>query len=116
MIIIRLNFSGSGRLDPPAAGVTVTEFYDVSGDNFLSPLDALLVINGINFGARPQGEAPPAASQFPNNPFDIALWQWMEEEEEQDAWWTRALARWISNLGSSAGQCKRCMVPIRVDS
>jgi len=53
-VINVLNRGGAGRLPDPTADHQPPPFYDVNGDHFVSPIDALLVINYLN--ARGNGE------------------------------------------------------------
>jgi hypothetical protein len=46
LVIAFLNSEGSGP--PPATPETPPPFYDVNGDNFVSPIDALLVAAALN--------------------------------------------------------------------
>lgn len=65
IVINRLNAGGTGPLPPPQGVYSPPPFYDVSGDNQLTALDALQVINHLNSAAgegesRAAAESPPA--------------------------------------------------------
>jgi hypothetical protein len=60
IIIVELNATGSRLLTPPAPGQVIANFIDVNGDNILSSLDALLVINHLNAFGAGQPEPSPA--------------------------------------------------------
>ena len=52
--------SGAGGLLPPPTG-TITFYYDVSGDGFISPLDPLVIINFLNDPTGGEGESEEVA-------------------------------------------------------
>jgi hypothetical protein len=59
MLINRINASGGGSLPvPPPVGIDPPPYWDVNGDDKLTPADALAVINFIN-RLRPAGIAAP---------------------------------------------------------
>jgi hypothetical protein len=67
-VINALNSIGSIELAAPTQEVFPPPYIDVNGDNFLSAIDALLVINELNAAAAGEGEpaAPsPAAIGVP---------------------------------------------------
>jgi hypothetical protein len=60
LVISELNATGPRDLPTLAPGVRPPNFLDVSGDDVLSPLDALLVINYLNVFGSGEGEATEA--------------------------------------------------------
>ena len=66
MIINYLNEVGTGPLPPPVLPHTSPpQFLDTSGDGYVFPLDALLVINELNRGSDGEGETSDAGSAVP---------------------------------------------------
>jgi hypothetical protein len=55
IIINQINASGSVLLSQPSAGSSPPPYVDVSQDNYIAPIDALLVINYINAHGPPGG-------------------------------------------------------------
>jgi hypothetical protein len=48
LVINRLNTSGAGPLPPPQSPFLPPPYYDVNGDQHVTPLDVLRVVNRIN--------------------------------------------------------------------
>ena len=60
-ILNELNSAGSYELPPPTTNSTPPPYYDCNGDGYVTPLDALLVINYLNDRSSPavgEGETP----------------------------------------------------------
>ena len=69
LIIVEINALGPHGLTDLPSGTAPPLFLDVSGDDFLNPLDAVLVVNFLNAGGVGEGEAelpegPPRAYDF----------------------------------------------------
>ena len=66
LIINYLNEIGTGPLPPPVLPHTSPpQFLDTSGDGYVFPLDALLVINELNRGPDGEGETSDAGIAVP---------------------------------------------------
>src|SRR5690606_22926873 len=61
LVIIELNNRGSRVLPAPTTSFTPTPFFDVNGDGFINPLDALLVIIKLNSMSSVGEPEPPEA-------------------------------------------------------
>ena len=72
-IINTLNAFGSGRLVFLNEGATPTEFLDVVPDNYLSPIDALDVINYVNAQSSHPNAVAPASTDVHATSIDEAL-------------------------------------------
>jgi hypothetical protein len=88
LIINELNATGPRSLI--ARTSNFDRFLDASGDNFLSPLDALKVITYLNSGAggfEAQGEAPAVGDRViaaaEPTLFDLAAWWWLEDRSTE---------------------------------
>ncbi len=55
LVITELNATGPRLLSPPPVGTIITVFFDVDGDNRLTPLDAALIIIYLNSPAQGEG-------------------------------------------------------------
>ena len=57
MILNDLNANSARQLPLPTDGESPPPFLDVSGDSFVTPIDALLVLNDLNRVAMEQNQA-----------------------------------------------------------
>lgn len=71
VVINELNVSGSRTLPIAVPGTLAPNFFDVSNEGLLSPLDALLVINFLNLGS--QGEPSEIESPIASRPSPLPL-------------------------------------------
>ena len=81
LIINALNASGVRNLPLLPGGTAAPLFFDVSGDDVINPLNALLVINYLNAGGDGEGEPhiPADEAAFVDSALgdddDWSLWQ-----------------------------------------
>ncbi len=92
LVLRRIGSNGAQQLPPPTLAFQPPPFFDVSGDNALTPFDLTLLLRFLRGpGGGPEPEPTPAADAGQSTAVDFAFaarqpwWNWLERDEPLEA-------------------------------